>query len=375
MKKINTALICASTALFANSTSAGWSVGGFIGQSSINGCRPISIAPVSTLTTNTFDEAAFDEAFSVLTSPITFEDNFLSEEIGSGDSLVFDFTPFPTLDSEAVNELFSRIGDFITVTQDSFIGTSSALEASIDATNETSSTISASFTNLTPAFETVNLGTFDATDIGTFIVGATPVGAGGIIASDIIVTEDGFIQSFQPTDDNITQSLETTNAFFECDVDDDNDIGFGLNIAYNFTKNWGIEAGYVDLGDFSATSSPQNIEVLNPQTIDINASAFYLAGTATYYYSNKWSITGRLGAYQIDVDSRFSSDSFSLLVGNGISITEFTFSETSVSSSFEDEDVYFGTSLNYDLNDKFQVQLRYDNFDIDLISLGLRYNL
>jgi len=36
-------------------------------------------------------------------------------------------------------------------------------------------------------------------------------------------------------------------------------------------------------------------------------------------------------------------------------------------------DTYFGASLNYDVTQNFGLQLRYDDFDVEVTSVGLTY--
>jgi len=36
-------------------------------------------------------------------------------------------------------------------------------------------------------------------------------------------------------------------------------------------------------------------------------------------------------------------------------------------------DLYYGVSWNYDLSDIIQLQLRYDDFDVDAFSFGVQY--
>jgi len=263
MKKIKMTLFCASTVLFANSASAGWSIGGFIGQSNANGCS------------QTIDEISTTQTVSTTTEVITA-----------------DFTG-----SSVVGE-----------------------------------------------FDIIDGSAFDATDFAEFLSGATPGGSGTSI-SDVLTT-GASLDSFIIGDDGFLDSFQNVSQVLECNVDDDNDFGFGLNIAYNFTKNWGIEAGYADLGEFSSTFSAQGAEDVSSTTIEDDAFAFYLAGTGSYYFSKKWSVTGRIGIYHLDIDTQITSNFVTF------DFATVTFTEQSITSS---------SSTDFD--------------NIDLISLGLRYNL
>ena len=365
MKKINTLLITASTVLFAQSTSAGWSVGGFVGQSrgsSLINCQPQNL-PVTTLTQGFVDSEAIDAAFAEAQN--TAPEGSSVVQTDNGVFIVENDNPLSFSISSFVPVIqFLDPSDFIITGQESFLG-AAELEPvflSIDVPTEFVTidlgTISAQFDTGTPATFLADMNFTSE----TLVTVENPLNPSDIV-SFLINTGTLLTEPFD--------SISESNVLFECNNDND-DIGFGFNVGYHFTKNWGIEAGYVDLGEFSSTFSTPVLNVSGfPQAIDTDASAFYLAGTGTYYYSKKWSVTARVGIYQLDVDSRVTS-SFSVFNFETNTFSQETFS---TSSSSKDEDLYLGTSLNYDFNDRFQIQLRYDDFDVELISLGLRYSL
>jgi len=134
--------------------------------------------------------------------------------------------------------------------------------------------------------------------------------------------------------------------------DDVDDRALGINLAYNINQAFGLEAGYVDAGSSSVTFSFQGTF----EDSAISLSARYLAGTASYALSDKWSITGRLGYYDATIDINFINNLFS------------------TSSSERVNDVYSGASINYEFIDNWSAQLRYDRFDIDVVSFGLSYS-
>jgi len=148
------------------------------------------------------------------------------------------------------------------------------------------------------------------------------------------------------------QAIETF--FIDCSGDDTSSAA-GINIAYNFNNNFGVEAGYVDLGKFDIATL--NFSIGGPtiftEELSIEAKIGYLAGTASYNLNDKWSVTGRLGAY--NADAKFVDDFSSL--------------DPDVNT-----DVYFGASVDYAFTDNWSAQVRYDNFDIDMTSVGLRYS-
>lgn len=147
---------------------------------------------------------------------------------------------------------------------------------------------------------------------------------------------------------------DSSSVAFTCD-NDESDTAAGVNIAFGLTDNFGLEAGYVDLGETTSTLTGTSRVTGRSLSGDITAAqtATYLAGTASFNIGEQWSLTGRLGYYDISAD------------------IESTVSTTSIDT---EADVYFGTSVDYHFNDHLTAQLRYDNFDADVVSLGLQYN-
>ncbi|WP_167079696.1 porin family protein [Massilia aquatica] len=65
----------------------------------------------------------------------------------------------------------------------------------------------------------------------------------------------------------------------------DSDVAIKIFTGYNFDKNFGIEAGYSDLGEIEAGNTG----------ISVKGRSFYAAGTATLALNEKLSLTGKLG--------------------------------------------------------------------------------
>lgn len=175
----------------------------------------------------------------------------------------------------------------------------------------------------------------------------------------------------QSSDEFTAQSCEFDRQYFtvmtggqpfSCTVDD-TDTAVGINLSYHFTDMWGLELGYLDLGQtsqfltgpgtgvFSTSGTNESI----PETIDVTAG--YFVGTVTFGFAERWSVTGRLGA--ASVESKLVSSLFEL-------------------ESKEDESTTIGgISLNYQFTDAWGANIRYDYFDldfsIDVTSLGVIY--
>lgn len=141
--------------------------------------------------------------------------------------------------------------------------------------------------------------------------------------------------------------LSEGNCIGSCEIDD-SDTSMGISVAYGFTENWGLEAGYIDFGSANVNGS------LNTFTYQAtaDASAIYLTGTGTYFFSDQVSITGRLGIASLDVKA-----------------SALTFSESDSS-----EEVMLGVSADYHFNDQISTGLRFDSVsDVDAISLTFKY--
>jgi len=139
----------------------------------------------------------------------------------------------------------------------------------------------------------------------------------------------------------------------ECDVDDSGSSA-GINLSYMFNQTFGAEIGYVDLGKFTVDYNERgggNFPFFD--TLDIDLRSAYVAGVASYPLSDRLSLTGRLGYYQSDAK-----------LASGVDLIRID----------DEGDLYSGASLDYRFADQWSAQLRYDRFDLDVLSLGLKYS-
>jgi OOP family OmpA-OmpF porin len=67
----------------------------------------------------------------------------------------------------------------------------------------------------------------------------------------------------------------------------DSDTGFKLNAGYDFTQNFGVEIGYVDLGKPSIS--------VDGDTLKTEPTSYYLALTATYPIDPQYSVFAKAG--------------------------------------------------------------------------------
>ncbi len=71
---------------------------------------------------------------------------------------------------------------------------------------------------------------------------------------------------------------------------DDSDVGWHISGGHQFSKIWGVQAAYLDLGEVISGSS----------TIEFDG--FDILGTATWNINDRWSIFGELGFYSLNAD-------------------------------------------------------------------------
>lgn len=135
-----------------------------------------------------------------------------------------------------------------------------------------------------------------------------------------------------------------------CVVNEDSDTSLGIHAGYNFTRWIGLEAGYIDFGEYQATVSQSRISF----PLTLSADVTYASVVLTAPFTEKFSGSLRLGG----------------LLGN------VTAESGSLSASIEEEEGAFaGASLDYRVTENISLQVRYDDLEvISLTSAGVRYN-
>jgi len=147
--------------------------------------------------------------------------------------------------------------------------------------------------------------------------------------------------------------------------DDGSDIGYKLFGGYQFTKNFAIEGGYFNLGefDFSATVLPGAID----GTIEIDGVNFDLVGFLPL--TKKFSLFARAGINYAETNDTFSTTGIVPL--------------STTSASRRDTNGKFGAGLQYSFNDAVGMRFEAERYRIndgvgntdnaDLVSLGIVY--
>ena len=137
---------------------------------------------------------------------------------------------------------------------------------------------------------------------------------------------------------------------------DDSDSGFKIFGGFQFTKNWGMEFGYVDFGKAGLAGSVFGI----PFTSDVGVTAFTFAGTGTLPLSENFALLGKVGLANWDAKVNVSTG-----IGAG-------------SDSESGTDMFYGIGARYSFNKNLSVQVEFEQFETDadsasMTSVGLRY--
>ena len=137
---------------------------------------------------------------------------------------------------------------------------------------------------------------------------------------------------------------------------DDSDSGFKIFGGFQFTRNWGMEFGYVDFGKAGIGGSILGI----PFTGDVGVTAFTFAGTGTLPLSENFALLGKVGLANWDAKVNVSTG-----LGAG-------------SDSDSGTDIFYGVGLRYSFNKNIGVQVEFEQYETDadsvnMTSVGLRY--
>lgn len=131
---------------------------------------------------------------------------------------------------------------------------------------------------------------------------------------------------------------------------EDTDVGYRNFGGYRFTRNWGVEFGYSDLGRGSGGGDPgaYSLEKYGYQT-----SAWTLAGTGVLPIGDSFSLLGRLGWSLATPDATLAGFSLGTAapgfgLGSGLPRYRGT--------------MLWGLGGQYDFDSRFGMRLDYNNF-------------
>ena len=167
-------------------------------------------------------------------------------------------------------------------------------------------------------------------------------------------------------DDRIGSSLLSSGFTVNSIADEDSDTGFKLLGGRKFNKNFAVEAGYFNLGEFgfSATTTPAGTlsATMKVQGLNLDAVGILPIG-------EKFAILGRLGLTYIEAKDTFA--------GSG------NVAATNADPEKGDAAYKFGLGLQYDVTRALGLRAEWERYrvndavgnkgDIDLFSIGLVY--
>jgi OmpA-OmpF porin, OOP family len=134
---------------------------------------------------------------------------------------------------------------------------------------------------------------------------------------------------------------------------DESDTGWKFFAGYQFTRHFGAELTYANLGEASAGYS---VGAAGSASVNYEASSWALAATARFPVG-AFSILGRLGAARNEAELTVGSVGGAL----GAALTAAGLG-AGTSSSKTRNSLYWGLGAQYDLARNFGVRLDYDNF-------------
>lgn len=208
-------------------------------------------------------------------------------------------------------------------------------------------------------------GAASAADEGWYIVGfAGEAGAQNINQGDLDQNVADVFGSVGLTIVDATSTL------------DDSDTGFGLAGGYQVNRNFAAELAYVDLGETSYSANGTATDGVGTFDaglgIEQSASGPVFSILGIVPIGERFSVFGRLGLALMSVDADVS-----------VSIDGESASD---SASTDRSNMVYGIGGEFSFGERFGVRLGWDRYaevgsddlagevDIDLFSLGLRYN-
>jgi len=147
---------------------------------------------------------------------------------------------------------------------------------------------------------------------------------------------------------------------------DDTDTGWKIFGGYQINRNFGVELGYADFGENTASGVISGVAV----NATAEMTAWDLVGVASIPFGGRFAAYGKLGFYRGDVEVRATA-----------SVPGFS---ATAQADDQNTDVTFGFGLKLDISRNLAVRAewqRYNNVggsdtgesDIDLLSIGLLY--
>ncbi len=132
----------------------------------------------------------------------------------------------------------------------------------------------------------------------------------------------------------------------------DSSTGFRILGGYMYNDNFGVEVGYMDIGEFDGNSPTSNAS--------IEADGAYVAGVGVYPLSDRFNLFGKVGLFHYEYD----------VLVNGSSV-----------ENNDGTEMLLGLGVDYSLTPAIAIGAEYnqvsdiDESDVDAIWLNVRYNM
>lgn len=134
---------------------------------------------------------------------------------------------------------------------------------------------------------------------------------------------------------------------------DDSDTTWGVRVGYMFNEYFGIEGGYIDLGNYEGGSG-----------IEVDADSWQLAAIVNYNFTEQFSLYGKGGLFFVNA----KSDQFV----PGVGLFQEDDNET---------EAYLGVGAEFDVVETFSLFAEYSWIDtnvsdlsINMVLVGAKYN-
>jgi OOP family OmpA-OmpF porin len=179
---------------------------------------------------------------------------------------------------------------------------------------------------------------------------------GSVLAAPAVASEGfylgvsaGYTESDESCDD-----LDDIGFVGSCD---DSDTGWKLTGGYQFSQYFATEISYVDLGDIDASGLIGAI----PTTANVDIDGYGISLVGTYPMGDKFSLLGRVGAFNWDADVSASLGA------------------AAASTDDDGTDLTYGLGAQYVFTDNAALRLEWERFDldddeVDMISLGVKWS-
>ena len=170
-----------------------------------------------------------------------------------------------------------------------------------------------------------------------------------------------------------TSSLTVAGATAFSISKDERDTGYKIQAGYQFTPNWGVEFGYVDLGKVNAANNV-TAPAVGFLRLDAKADGWNAVAVGTLPLSNGFSLLGKLGTI-------YSTTTATLSTGGAVVLPAGT--QTNFKKS--EWNWAYGLGVQYDISKTLAVRGEWERFDglrpsdassknnINLYSVGLNF--